>query len=126
VPPVTERRKALSLNIGGFNMNQDRNYQAITEIAQLNDEYRQGTHFLVTPGVQALEDFLGLVQAVREYADFDEDNDPYGEHDFGSLEWAVDKVFWKIDYYDKLLEGWCDPLSPDCKRVLTVMLAEEY
>jgi hypothetical protein len=27
-------------------------------------------------------------------------NDPYGEHDFGSFELAGEKFFWKIDYYD--------------------------
>lgn len=53
-------------------------------------------------------------------------NDPHGEHDFGSLTVAGKKVFWKIDYYQRDLSGWCDPLSPECRRVLTVMLAEEY
>jgi hypothetical protein len=109
-------------------MNQDSKQQAsaISEVAKINDIYRQGTHFMVTPGIQALEDFLGLVQAVRGFRDFTEDNDPYGEHDFGKLTWCGQTVYWKIDYYDQLLEGWGDPLSPDCRRVLTIMLAEEY
>ena len=64
--------------------------------------------------------------AVQEFSNFTEDNDPHGEHDFGSFTVAGNKVFWKIDYYDQQLSGWCDPLSPDCNRVLTVMLAEEY
>jgi len=42
------------------------------------------------------------------------------------LVWHGDKVFWKMDYYNQALDEWEDPLSRDCKRVLTVMLAEEY
>lgn len=100
--------------------------EQITKIAALNDEYRRGTQFTVTPGVQEAIDFLGLIQAVREYKDFTQDNDPYSEHDFGVLDWYSSKIFWKIDYYDEALEKWCDPLSSDCNRVLTIMLAEEY
>jgi len=58
--------------------------------------------------------------------DVPHDNDPYGEHDFGSIKWHERKTFWKIDYYDQALQYWHDPLSPECRRVLTVMLAEEY
>lgn len=102
------------------------NTEEITKIAKLNDEFRKGTRYTVTPGIQALEDVLGLIQAVREYSDFNEDNDPYGEHDFGKLEWYGQTIYWKIDYYDELRETWHSPLSPDCNRVLTIMLAEEY
>ena len=107
-------------------MNTDINQENAAKIAALNDEYRKGTRFTVTPGVQELEDFLGLIQAVREYSDFNEDNDPYGEHDFGVLYWYGAKIFWKIDYYDQMYETWHSPLSPGCNRVLTIMLAEEY
>lgn len=71
-------------------------------------------------------DLIGLSRAVEDFNRFTEDNDPYGEHDFGKLTWYEQTVFWKIDYYDQELQHWCDPLSPDCNRVLTVMLAEEY
>ena len=98
------------------------------KIAELNDEHRrrmQGytvTKEIVAMGSAANEVFVG----VKDYTDFNEDNDPYGEHDFGSLEVAGQKIFWKIDYYDENLEKWCDPLSPDCNRVLTIMRADEY
>lgn len=77
-------------------------------------------------GVFNLQDVLGLIRAVRDYTDFSEDNDPYGEHDFGSLDWEGQKIFWKIDYYDPAFEGWADPLSDEVERVLTVYLAEEH
>jgi hypothetical protein len=97
-------------------------------IKQLNDEFRQTTQqdFYLTQGVQALPDLPGLVQAVRDFDAFTLDNDPHGEHDFGSIPWYTERTFWKIDYYDQQLQYWEDPLSPDCRRVLTVMLASEY
>ena len=35
-------------------------------------------------------------------------------------------MFWKIDYYDQTLERWEDPMSSQCRRVLTVMLASSF
>ena len=64
--------------------------------------------------------------AVQEFSNFTEDNDPHGEHDFGSFTVAGNKVFWKIDYYDQQLQYGAESLDPDCRRVLTIMLAEEY
>ena len=73
------------------------------KIAALNDEHRRSmqgctvTKGIVAMGSAANEVFVG----VRDYAAFTEDNDPYGEHDFGSLKVAGEKIFWKIDYYDE-------------------------
>ena len=98
-----------------------------SRIAELNDEFRRkGFAVTVTSGVQALPDLAGLLEAVREYDEFFDDNDPYGEHDFGVIVWGGQKVFWKIDYYDEKLEGWSDPALVSCNRVLTLMLAAEY
>ncbi len=96
------------------------------KVAKLNDEFRRKGVMNVTQGVFNLHDVHGLIQAVQDFGKFTEDNDPYSEHDFGSLEWKGKKIFWKIDYYDEYLKYWCDPLDPDCNRVLTIMLAEEY
>ena len=101
--------------------------ESAVEIAKKNDAFRRsGFGIVVTPGVQAVEDLSGLIDEVRRFDEFTEDNDPYGEHDFGSLKVADHKVFWKIDYYDSTLKNWCDPLDPKCRRVVTIMLAEEY
>lgn len=99
-----------------------------TELARLNDRFRgMCLDVLYTTGVRdGIMDLVGLSVAVENYNRFTEDNDPYGEHDFGSLMFENKKIFWKIDYYDKELRLWCDTLSPDCRRVLTIMLAEEY
>ena len=48
-----------------------------TEIAQLNDAFRRSTQeVMVTQGVQALPNVLGLVRAVRVFDSFTPDNDP--------------------------------------------------
>jgi hypothetical protein len=97
------------------------------EIAKINDEYRKARQgFMVTRGVSALPNIATVLSMVQDFNKFSEDNDPYGEHDFGAFEVFGEKLFWKIDYYGQDLSGWCDPLSSECRRVLTVMLAEEY
>ncbi|NCU38766.1 DUF3768 domain-containing protein [Candidatus Saccharibacteria bacterium] len=106
--------------------------QAVNEtsakIAAKNDAFRRSMEgCTVTRGVAAMgEDTKEIFVRVRDFTEFTEDNDPYGEHDFGSFTVSGVKIFWKIDYYDESLGYWCDPLSPDCNRVLTIMLAEEY
>ena len=98
------------------------------KIAAINDESRRNMEgCTVTRGVAAMgEDVNEVFVRVRDFAEFNEDNDPYGEHDFGSFTVSGVKIFWKIDYYDENLSKWCDPLDPDCQRALTIMLAEEY
>jgi uncharacterized protein DUF3768 len=112
---------------------------ASEQIRDLNDAFRTqpfiGATFaenelLITRGVAGHgQDFVDqAVKAVREFSDFTEDNDPHGEHDFGSFELHGIELFWKIDYYDRELEwGSPDPTDPTVtRRVLTILLAEEY
>ena len=96
------------------------------KIAALNDAYRKGGKFMITEGISSLPNVIGVFKAVEAFDVFTNDNDPYSEHDFGSFEWYGKRVYWKIDYYNRSLTGWCDPLSNECQRVLTVLLAEEY
>jgi hypothetical protein len=101
--------------------------QDIKEIASKNDLFWALCFSpMITRGVQELNDVFELIRAVSSYADFNEGCDPWGEHDFGSLEWDGTKVYWKIDYYDQALKYGGDPLSGNCKRVLTILTAEEY
>jgi len=103
------------------------------KIAELNDEFRVGRgsgRLFVTNGVigHAGAGLNDVLQAVRTFDTFNKDNDPYGEHDFGSLQWNGELLFWKIDYYDiDLHEGSPDPSDVDVTtRLLTVLLASEY
>jgi hypothetical protein len=102
-------------------------------IRVLNDNFRStfiGGQVVMTAGVADLPMDVkarALIQ-VQRFASFTADNDPHGEHDFGSFEVAGEKFFWKIDYYDPdMTFGSEDPADPEkTRRVLTVMLAEEY
>ena len=109
------------------------------QIRVLNDAFR--THpfigarlsedeLVITSGVADHgNDFIDrAVNAVRQFSNFTGDNDPHGEHDFGSFELDGTELFWKIDYYDRELEwGSPDPADPAVtRRVLTILLAEEY
>ena len=102
-------------------------------ILQLNDAFRttfQNGRVVYTCGVDALppDAKLSVILKVRTFSDFTPDNDPHGEHDFGSFEIAGEKIFWKIDYYDENMEAGSEDPSDMFKttRVLTIMLAEEY
>lgn len=115
----------------------DREQQDFAEktarIRQLNDELRatgQGGLVMMTQGVQQLGVMrhAEIMQTIRQFDTFDKDNDPHGEHDFGAMDAAGHRLFWKIDYYDVDMQmGSSDPTDPSVTcRVLTVMLANEY
>ena len=102
-------------------------------IRMLNDRLRQhllGGGALMTPGIAGLGT-VAVSQLVRKIATFDDftaDNDPHGEHDFGLLDFDGDRIFFKIDYYDKELKYHSpDPADETVtERVMTIMLASEY
>ena len=83
---------------------------------------------MITAGIQTLGCIKDIVSAVQSFDDFTDGNDPYHEHDFGSFEFAGNRIFWKFDYYDQsLTEASPNPAdSAITQRVLTIMLAEEY
>ena len=102
-------------------------HSARERAAALNDEFRKQNPmtYTVTPGILDNLDLREVITRVREYDDFNKDNDPYGEHDFGSFELHGQKIFWKLSCYGDRKQG-IDQLDPRCERVLTVMLAEEW
>ncbi|WP_018391346.1 DUF3768 domain-containing protein [Ancylobacter sp. FA202] len=102
-------------------------------IRELNDAFRAsfvGGRIMLTAGVDALAvpEKAQLLEGVRGFTAFDKDNDPHHEHDFGALEVAGVRYFWKIDYYDLALTyGSPDPADVAVTtRVLTIMRADEY
>ena len=105
----------------------------MNDIATLNDNFRKtftGGQVLLTAGIDSMsmDDKANILSKVRNFNDFTEDNDPYGEHDFGSFDCKGNKIFFKIDYYDLNYEFMSkNPANPDItNRVLSIMLAEEY
>jgi uncharacterized protein DUF3768 len=102
-------------------------------IRVLNDNFRStfiGGRLLMTQGVDALprDTKARLFAAVRSFSNFTKDNDPHGEHDFGSFELEGVTYFFKLDYYAPDMEGGSeDPADPaKTTRVLTIMRADEY
>ena len=102
-------------------------------IRELNDALRRtliGGTVMITPEVEALAPDARalLLQQVRQFDDFEAGSDPYGEHDFGAIELGGNRYFWKIDYYNRELDGGSeDPADPaKTTRVLTIMAASEY
>lgn len=107
--------------------------QQTDRIRKLNDNFRKtliGGRALITPGVAGLgaEAVERVVKAIAIFDDFCKENDPYSEHDFGALDVEGHEIFFKIDYYDETLTyGSPDPADPSVtRRVITLMLAEEY
>jgi len=73
------------------------------KIRALNDAFRTtmaGGRVLMTAGVDALPSDVKAVvlRRVATFSDFTEENDPHGEHDFGSFALAGRKFFWKSCY----------------------------
>ena len=121
-----------------------------TRIARLNDLARQAMGVactaVATVGFRSLstpdQSYVG--ELIETYDAFDEDSDPHGERDFGCVyqlgdgRWTTERprlredererVFWKFDYYDRDLQfGSEDAANPAVtRRVLTIMLADEY
>jgi hypothetical protein len=101
-------------------------------IQRLNDAFRKsgvGGVVAVTPGIKALgpDALAAIIHDIRCNAEFTADNDPYEEHDMGSLRHGSARLFWKIDHDTELAYGSPDPSDPTVTtRVLTIMLAEEY
>ena len=102
-------------------------------IAALNDELRQNFAegiAVMTPGIAALgaEAVARIVKTVAVFDDFCHANDPHEEHDFGAFDADGQQIFFKIDYFDETLTCHSpNPADPSVtKRVITIMLAEEY
>lgn len=108
-------------------------------IASQNDRFRRDLlagvstvpgRYLLTRGVRVLSEMELLVVAMKvaSFSEFEPGNDPYGEHDFGAVEVAGERFFWKIDYYDVgLARASSDPADLGVTvRVLTIMHADEY
>lgn len=103
------------------------------KIAFLNDAFRTtflGGTITVTAGLHVLGDEFvkAALLATREFDAFTLDNDPHAEHDFGTLAVHGRAVIWKIDYFDPTMtKGAENPANvTSTRRVLTVMLAEDY
>ena len=63
-----------------------------------------------------------LIRKIRDYKEFTPENDPYKEHDFGTVQVGETEFFWKIDYTDEAYEHF----KADGLRIFTIMEAGEW
>ena len=105
----------------------------MSDIATLNDKFRKsfiGGEVLLSAGIAAMssEDKANIVSMVQNFNDFTEDNNVYGENDFGSFDYKGEKILWKIDYYDLNNQYHSEnPANPDItNRILTIMTVFEW
>jgi Protein of unknown function (DUF3768) len=111
------------------------------DIAKINDRFRLSLGIpalnggipgraVVTAGIAALppDDQAAILNKVREFTSFTEDNDPGGDHDFGAFDHGGQRIFFKIDCYaPDMRSGSEDPADlTRTVRVLTILLASEW
>jgi hypothetical protein len=109
------------------------NIDNVRRIRLLNDNFRStfvGGQVVMTAGVNALpiDTKARVVLEIQSFINFTKDNDPHGEHDFGSIDIEGETYFFKVDYYTLDMNGGSeDPADPSVTtRVLTIMRADEY
>ena len=103
------------------------------KIRELNDRFRQtfqGGQVFMGRDISFLSipEQLALVDKVKNFNEFNQGNDLYKEHDFGTVELNGVSYNWKIDYFDENMQYHSpDKSNPEVtNRVMTIMLAEEY
>jgi len=106
------------------------------KIAELNDKLRQNIFnsgkdkVVLARGFSLLpfDEQLRILIKVKEFKDFNEGNNPYGERDFARIEHRGINYFFKIDYYDTSMEYASENPADETitTRVLTIMRADEY
>jgi hypothetical protein len=103
-------------------------------VEELNDTFRQtllGGRVALTDSVAHALGADGcekLMHRIMNYEGFVRDGDRYDEHNFGVVLMSSKSFIWKIDYYSPDMQRLSNnPANVDItKRVMTVMLAEEY
>jgi hypothetical protein len=105
----------------------------LARIRELNDAFRtsfRGGEVVLTASVAELPDMVksAALQMVADFKDFNEENDPLEEHDYGSFDHCNREFFFKIDMYnltmDAMSEDSADPAKT--KRVLTLGLTMDW
>jgi len=95
------------------------------EIAKKNDQLRRtfiGGRVMLTSRVEADPNLDKIIEAVKNFKDFNADNDPYLERNMGKITISGEDYFFRIDYYDPTYQFY----EQDGNRVLTIMHSDEY
>lgn len=121
-----EKYSSGGLGLHYIDMNDDYHIRLRDTIAEENDVLRRSIPDIMKPniiriteGIKSMgrEPVQKILQRVKTFSTFTEDNDPCGHHNFGCFRHRKKKIFWTID---------------DCggkdgyNLVLTVMLDSEW
>lgn len=117
----------------------------MNEIATLNDAVRKSLvnlevknclalincrfEIMLTANLQnTINDKVGLLRAVAGFDQFNEQNDPYGEHDCFRFKFEDEWILVKFDYYAPDMEHGSEDATDLARtvRVLIIMLAIDY
>lgn len=105
----------------------------LSKTAVLNDDLRTtftGGKVVMTTAMLALDHVKRskVLEAVRTFTAFTQDNDPHGEHNCAFFEVDGESYFFKIDCYDPTMQ--CGSENPEDPartiRVLTIGTAADY
>lgn len=102
------------------------------KIMERNDNLRKSLRsdhqnkVVLTSSVYQSDDKEKILELVRTFDDFNKDNDPYKEHDFGMVMFNKQTYYFKFDYYDLNMEYGVDPHTDEYILVLTIMHSSEY
>ena len=79
-----------------------------------------------TPTVAYNPNSIEILEAVRDFSEFNTGDDPHAHHDFGAFDVEGERFYFKIDYYDLKMQYGVNPYQEMPLRVLTIMRADEY
>jgi hypothetical protein len=103
------------------------------QIRVLNDHLRTtftGGLIVVTSSIAELDmqRRTRILSAVRDFKEFDADNDPYHEHDVAFFDVDGERYFFKVDYYDRNAQHHSpNPADAGCTcRILTIGHHSDY
>ena len=103
-------------------------------IRALNDAFRKtfkGGTVVLSAGIMALETARqhAIFAAVQAFDDFNDADDPWGEHDMAAVMVDGERIFFRIEYYDPT-DDTQHSEDPACRakteRVLTIMFGREF
>ena len=92
--------------------------------------YRAKLHnctLVLTPKILLSEKTWEILWKIQNFNVFNNDNNPYGEHDFGIIEVDGESYHFKFDYFqDETLQYTPENYLIEAYRVLTILHLSEY
>lgn len=84
--------------------------------------------FRISPAVVWSQNLWTILKTVRDFSKFNEDNDPFGERNFGNFKIDSETYYFKIDYWEDESMKWGaqNYLRDASWRVVTIYNSKEH